>query len=483
MKEHPRIIDDDRVHAPLEKTARSITEPFRDFVTAQSSSGWVLLAATALAVGLANSPWSALYFEFIHLEVGLSLAGSLFTGSIQHWVNDGLMALFFFLLGLELKRELLVGKLSELRRATSVLCAAIGGMVVPAIVFLLLANTSQTQQGWAIPVATDTAFALMILVILGDRIPTSARAFLVGLAIVDDLGAILVIAFAYTADFSSALLLPAAITLGVLVLFNLIGVRNGLPYLFVGGVLWVLFTNMGLHGTLTGVVVALAAPVRPALARPTFTKLLKQRIERFEDEHEPETDSILEQPYQQAIANDVVRVAENATAPLSRWETRLEKPISFSVMPLFAFMNAGVILSGSAITTAWTSDLSTAILAGLLVGKPAGILLGVGLGKLLGLAALPNGLSWRHIFGIGVLGSIGFTMSLFIATLSFGESSIALEIAKQSVIMTSLCAGILGYLWLRWACPPASKPGSSTGASMDQSATESEEPASDFPAS
>jgi NhaA family Na+:H+ antiporter len=244
----------------------------------------------------------------------------------------------------------------------------------------------------------------------------------------------------------------------MLILLNLTGVRSGLAYLMVGGVLWALFIQAGLHGTLTGVVVALAAPVRPALARLTFANPLKQKLRRFEAAQDGKTDSILEQPQQQSIAHDVLRDAQKATVPLSRWETRLENPISFAVMPLFAFMNAGIPLSGSAITTAWSSELSLAILLGLLVGKPVGIILGVCVGTLLGLAALPSGLTWRHIFGIGILGGIGFTMSLFIATLSFGNGSTLLEIAKQSVIVTSICAGTLGYIWLRWACAE-SKPG------------------------
>ncbi|MFT5448977.1 MAG: NhaA family Na+:H+ antiporter [Gammaproteobacteria bacterium] len=443
----------DRIHAPLEKTARTLAAPFRDFVATLSASGWVLLGATVLAVVLANSPIRTAYFQFLHLEFGLSLANHRFAMSLQHWMNDGLMALFFFLLGLELKRELLVGQLSDLRQAASVFCAALGGMAIPALVFSQLGSTDEILDGWAIPMATDTAFALVILVMLGDRIPASARAFLVGLAIVDDLGAILVIAFAYTTELDTAMLLPVAITFAVLLILNQTGVRSGPMYLLVGVVLWVLFTQMGLHGTLTGVVVALAAPVRPVRTRRTFAKRLKQKAERFDDEQDGQTDNITEQPIQQEIARDVVRVAEEVRAPLNRWETELQKPVTFVIMPLFAFMNAGINLSGDAIKMAWASELSAAIFVGLLVGKPVGILLGVWLGRVSGLVTLPDGLSWRHIIGIGLLGGIGFTMSIFIATLSVGDNADLLEIAKQSVIAASLCAGVLGYAWLRWACP------------------------------
>lgn len=441
-----------RVHAPLEKATRTIADPFLDFVAAQSASGWVLLSATLIAIGFANSPWAEWYSALLHLELGLLFNSVEFSMSLQHWVNDGLMAMFFFLLGLELKRELLVGKLSNLKSASSVLCAAIGGMALPAIVFLALANSPDIHTGWAIPVATDTAFALMILVLLGDRIPVAARAFLVGLAIVDDLGAILVIAIAYTDDFQTAWLLPVGVAVSALVTLNLIGVRNGIVYFAVGVVLWFLLMQLGLHGTLTGVIVALAAPVRPAIARLTFADKLKQTTDDFEEEHNSNTDSIFEQPKQHDIAHEMLDAATQATAPLNRWEQRLDTPISFVVMPLFAFMNAGILLSQDAFETAWSSRLSGAIFLALLLGKPIGIFLGVWIGRLIGWAELPEGLTLRHIFGIGILGGIGFTMSLFIATLSFGERLDLLEIAKQSVIITSLCAGIFGYIWLRWAC-------------------------------
>ena len=300
------------------------------------------------------------------------------------------------------------------------------------------------------PVATDTAFALAILVLLGDRVPATARAFLVGLAIVDDVGAILIIAIAYTRDLDTGLLIPVIMNVGALVGMNLAGVRSGLPYLLAGAVLWFLFMQLGLHGTLAGVVTALAAPVRPAIARPAFARLLRQKVRRFEEIHDENTDSILEQPKQQAIAEDVLRVARKATVSLNRWESRLENPISFVVMPLFAFMNAGVVLSGNTIEAAWASNLSTAIFFGLLIGKPVGIFLGIWCGKTLGIARLPAALTWRHIVGIGLLGGIGFTMSLFISTLSFGVGSTLLEIAKQSIILASFCAGLLGYAWLRW---------------------------------
>ncbi len=443
----------DLIKAPLEKFADRLAIPFRDFFRAQSASGRVLISATFLAMVVANSFAGAGYFEILHLEFGLVLGEFSLSMSLQHWVNDGLMALFFFLLGLELKREFLVGKLRGVKRASALLFAAAGGMLLPAVLFLLIADQEFIRNGWAIPVATDTAFAITLLSLLGKQIPASARAFLVGLAIIDDLGAIMVIAIAYTSDFNTAYLLPVGLTLTALITLNLAGIQRGLPYLLVGAVLWLLFLKMGLHGTLTGVVVALAAPVRPQIARKTFLTALREKLWHFEDTHDAETDNVFEQPEQQQIAHDIARVAEKATVPLRRWETRLEKPISFIVVPLFALMNAGLVISAESLKTAWSSDLGLAIALGLLIGKPAGILGGMWLGRRLGWADLPGGLLWRHILGLGLLGSIGFTMSLFITNLSFGGKSDLLEIAKLSVIATSLLGGLLGYSWLRWACP------------------------------
>jgi NhaA family Na+:H+ antiporter len=287
----------------------------------------------------------------------------------------------------------------------------------------------------------------MVLTLLGPRVPVAARAFLVGLAIVDDLGAILIITFVYTGELQTAFLAPAGLCLAVLAGLNLAGIRTGLPYAFAGIVLWGLFTQLGVHGTLAGVVVALAAPVRPAISRRSFVSETRKHLRKFEAKQDRRTHSILEQPQQQELAQGMLRVAQDATVPLSRWETGLQLPISFIVMPLFALMNAGVELSGVA---AWSSSSSLGIAAGLLFGKPLGIALGVWLGKKFGIAELPDSLGWRHLIGIGILGGIGFTMSLFIATLSFGNGAELLDSAKQAVIGTSLLAGIIGYAWLRW---------------------------------
>jgi NhaA family Na+:H+ antiporter len=433
-----------------------VIEPFQSFVSSQTGSGWLLLAATGLAIFIANSPWAEHYDELRHVQIGAMLDEGILSLSLQHWVNDGLMALFFFLLGLELKREFLVGRLSSPRQAASVVTAAIGGMALPALLFLLVAEDTEVRRAWGIPMATDTAFALMILVFLRDRVPLAARAFLVGLAIIDDLGAILVIALVYSGDLDPTRLPLVLASFAMLVLLNLGGVRRSWPYLALGLVLWAGFMDLGLHGTLAGVVVALLAPVKPAVSREHFQKVIRRRLSGFRKKHDPDAASILEAPDQHDAAEDVLEVAKDATVPLKRWERQLEGPVSYAVVPLFAFFNAGVSLDPSAVALAWQSELSLAIGLGLLAGKPLGILVGVGLGRVTGLARPPDGLNGRHLAGLGLLGGIGFTMSLFISALSFGDGTM-LEIAKQAVIATSLLAGMTGYVVLRIA--PAANDG------------------------
>ena len=437
--------DEQELRAPLEREAQRFVEPFRGFVDAQSASGWILLSATMVAIVAANSPWRSLYFDLVHFNIGLQFGNRAFEGSLRHWVNDGLMAIFFFLLGLELKREILVGQLRSKRHALSVVCAALGGIVMPAIVFIAVTAGTPARPGWGVTVATDTAFALTVLAALGDRVPASARAFLVGLAIVDDLAAIALIMVAYTTELDASWLLPTGLCVGVLCVLNLTGVRRSVPYWLAGVVLWALFLRLGVHGTLAGVIVALAAPVRPAMTRTAFLSAAISRLRRFQSAHDRRTETILEQPEQQDLAIEVGRATRAATVPLRRWEDSLQSPVSLAIVPLFAFLNAGVPLTGSA---EWVDPLAVGVATGLLVGKPLGITVGVFLGRCLGIAELPAELTWRHLSGIGLLGGIGFTMSLFIAMLSFGESGALIDSAKRSVIAASAIAGLSGYIWL-----------------------------------
>ncbi len=440
----------DAIEAPLEGQVGRLMEPFQSFITSQSGSGWLLLGATALALLFANSPWGPVYFEAREVSFGLAVSDSVFALSLEHWVNDGLMAVFFLLLGLELKREFLVGQLSRPGQAGAVLAAAIGGMLVPAGLFLAVVSDASIRQAWAVPMATDTAFALMILVFLRERVPLAARAFLVGLAIVDDLGAITVIALFYTENLQIEQLPVTALIVAILALLNLSGVRRGWLYVLTGVALWASFLAVGFHGTLAGVVVAMFAPVKPAIGRDRFAREVSQKLSGFRAKHDPEADTILEAPEQHASAQRLLDAARDATVPLKRWEQLLEKPVSFVVMPVFAFVNAGVVIDAQAVSRAWQSELSAGILLGLLLGKPLGILAGVAVGRVTGLATPPAALTNWHLLGLGLLGGIGFTMALFIASLSFGGGAL-LDVAKQAIMATSLVAGVSGYLVLRFS--------------------------------
>ncbi len=438
-------------HSPLQQSARAFIEPFRSFVRAQSGGGWALIVALVLALVTANSPWSERYYSLLELDITLEVEDEQLSMSLQRWVNDGLMALFFLLIGLELKRELLAGQLRDRRRAASIILAAIGGMIVPALVYLQIARAEDIRVGWAIPLATDTAFALTLLVLLRERIPRSARAFLVGVAIVDDLGAILVIALGYSADFTAGGMIPAAFVVLVLIAMNVSGVRSGLLYFLTGAVLWVLFMRAGIHGTLAGVVIASCAPVGSGVSLREVISRLKQNLRKLEKRSAKTSSVDIGTMDAQAIADDLSQTAARAVVPLWRWESRLEKPISFVVLPLFAFLNSGIPLTRGIMADAWPSPLVLAIGAALLLGKPLGIGCAIWLGRRIGVADLPVGLSWRHLIGLGMLGGVGFTMSLHFANLSFFNDPALLAMAKQGVLVSSLTAAVAGYLWLRWA--------------------------------
>jgi NhaA family Na+:H+ antiporter len=292
-------------------------------------------------------------------------------------------------------------------------------------------------------------------VFLRERVPVAARAFLVGLAIVDDLGAILVIALFYTSELHLENLPAALLVVAALALLNLSGARRGWMYALTGIFLWVSFLAIGLHGTLAGVVVALFVPVKPAIDRARFAGLAARRLSGFAAKHNPEEDTILEAPGQHQSVEDVLTAARDATVPLKRWEVLLEKPVGYLVIPVFAFVNAGVVIDAEKVALAWQSELSMGILLGLLLGKPLGILAGAGAGHLTGLAAPPADLSKWHLLGLGLLGGIGFTMALFISSLSFVDQAL-LDVSKQAIMATSLLAGVCGYLVLRFSPAPRS---------------------------
>lgn len=390
----------------------ALLQPLQDFLRLESAGGLVLMAAATLALVVANSPLAASYTALLNLPLSIQVGTTGIAKPLLLWINDGLMAVFFFLIGMELKREVLDGHLSSLRRASLPALAAVGGMAVPAACYVALNRADAfALQGWAIPAATDIAFALGVLSLLGDRVPASLKAFLLSVAIFDDLGAIVVIALFYTASLSSTALAVAAGLVLVLALLNRAGVVRPAGYILVGIVLWVAVLKSGVHATLAGVVLAmfipLGAPGSPA-----------------------------------------------AESPLKGLEHRLHPWVAFGVLPIFAFANAGVPLGGLSIADT-LQPVPLGIVAGLFLGKQVGVLVLSWVGIRAGIAALPDGVGWRQLYGAAALCGIGFTMSLFIASLAFEQDSMAfLGLERLGILVGSLASGLLGYLVLRTGAAP-----------------------------
>lgn len=377
------------------KTRLSTT--FTEFFKSGKSGSVLLIVCTLVSLLMANSSFGPTYQHFWHLTVlGLS---------VEHWVNDGLMTIFFLLIGLELERELYVGELSDFRNALLPIVAALGGIVVPAAIHFALNKGTPTQAGSGIPMATDIAFALGALALLGRRVPASLKIFLTALAVMDDLGAIVVIAVFYSKQFSLAYLSGALAVFGVLVLFNVaFRVRSLLPYLLGGALMWLLMLRSGVHATIAGVMLAFAIPFSGRTA--------------------------------------------GETSPSHRLEHLLHQPVAFIVLPVFALANTGILISSG-----WQAELastnSMGILAGLVLGKPIGISVMSFIAVSIGICSLPSDLKWRHLLGAGILGGIGFTMSIFIANLAFPDQPTAVNASKMAILLASLIAGTLGIVWLR----------------------------------
>jgi len=439
------------VQRPLERKFERVVTPFQEFVADQTTSSIALIVCTAAALAVANSPFAHSYEALVETPAGAVLGGMSFTMSLRDWVNEGLMTLFFFLLGLEIKRELLVGELKAVQRSIPVIAAALGGMLAPALIYFAFNAGGDYAHGWGIPMATDTAFAVGILALFGRRIPPAAVTFLTALAIIDDLGAILVIALFYSDAVNADHLAICAALLLTLVQCNLLGIRNPAIY-FLGGVLvWAAMLGSGIHPTVAGVLVAATVPARPKRAPGWFLRRAQNLVNRFEaiENRKQQAQPMLSQEKQHVIAEDVRDAAEKATTPLRRWERALEHPVALFVLPVFALTNAGVPVSLDTAVALWNNTLVLGIVLGLVVGKAIGIPVMTWMVTRLHLGELPPDVRMTHIVGIGLLGGMGFTMSIFIARLGFEHGSDAMVAAKTGILLASLVAGLAGYLWLR----------------------------------
>ncbi len=420
--------------------------PFQEFVHKEASGGLLLLAFTIIALVWANSPLSHTYTDLwnTHLIIG---AGSFkLDKPLLLWINDGLMAIFFFVVGLEIKREIMIGELSSPRKAALPIAAAVGGMVVPAAIYLVANSGQPSVDGWGVPMATDIAFALGVLSLLGKRAPLSLKVFITALAIVDDIGAILVIALFYTSNISGAALAIGAVFFAAMLVANRLGVRNPLIYgvLFVG--LWVAFVKSGVHATVAGVLAAMTIPARTLIDGGEFLRKAGYYLETFgEDEC---TDCMLPTRRQRAALQALESASQHVESPMQRLEHQLHPWVSFAIMPVFALANAGVVFGGDLVESL-TSPIALGIIGGLVIGKPVGIALAAWLAVRAGIADLPKGITWRHVVGGASLAGIGFTMSIFIASLAF-EADL-LNAAKINILVASLVSGLIGWFLLRSA--------------------------------
>ncbi len=425
--------------------------PFQEFLRQEASSGIILLACTILALAWANSPLVDSYNNLWHTKLTFGFGSFTLSKALILWINDGLMAVFFFVVGLEIKREVQTGELASLRQATLPIMAALGGMLLPALIYALFNTNGSGASGWGIPMATDIAFALGVLALLGKRAPLSLKIFLTALAIVDDLGAVLVIALFYTAEIAWANLVIAAGIIVLLLIVNRLGVRSPLVYAILGIGLWLAFLKSGVHATIAGVLLAMTIPSKARIDGREFVTFSRSVLSDFEKNCQPE--QAVSSESQQAALQALENAVEHIQPPLQRLEHGLHPWVAFFIMPIFALANAGVSLGGG-FAAAATHPVSLGIAAGLIFGKQIGITLFVWLATKLRIADLPTGVSWRHIYGASWLAGIGFTMSLFIAGLAFGESE-NLVIAKVGILMASLIAGAVGWLILRTAPQPA----------------------------
>lgn len=423
-----------------------VLQPFQDFFRSKTTGGILLIVSALAALIWANSPWGAEYIAVWETHFTVGYGDYALSKPLLLWVNDGLMAIFFFVVGLEIKREFMVGELSTQRQAVLPIFAAIGGMVVPAVIYALVNIGGPGTHGWGIPMATDIAFALGILALLGDRIPYQLKIFLTAVAIVDDIGAVLVIAMFYSSGIAMNMLLIGMGLLFIAFIGNRLGIRAPLFYAIVGALLWLAVLKSGVHSTVAGVLMAFTIPGRTTCDSDAFQYNATAILREYSKAAEPGK-SVLTNPTMNSTLLAMQHVAVRAQTPLQRLEHSLHPVADYLIMPVFALANAGVVLGGD-FGALMASQVAIGTLLGLFLGKPLGIAIAVWiLVKTSG--GWPGGMNIRQFIGAGLLGGIGFTMSLFIAALAFGDSPEMLNAAKTAILGASALAGLAGYLVLR----------------------------------
>lgn len=444
-----------KLYAPWEKAFNKIYTPFEHFLHAQTTTGIVLMSMTIIALILANTPLTDEYTHLFHTKITLEVGAWKLSHTLHHWINDGLMAIFFFIVGLEIKREILVGELSNLKIAILPILSAIGGMVLPALIYMALNPDGQAANGWGIPMATDIAFAISALVLLSNRVSPALVTFLVALAIVDDLGAVLVIAVFYTEQIHLGPLLLAGLSFLILVAFNRFGIRNILIYFLVGLIMWLFMLESGVHATIAGVIAAMAIPSKPHYTPVDFTQHTKNLLDEY-DYYPVTTDHVMHEK-QKALLQNIKDKIDAVSSPSAKLEHQLHLPVSLLVIPLFALANAGITIKFSSIGSTILEPVSLGIIFGLIFGKVIGIAGIAWIAIKLKLAQLPDNSTMSQVFGVAFLGGIGFTMSIFVAELAFVDNSLLIFQAKVGILTASLVSGLIGYIWLYKSAPTPSK--------------------------
>ena len=426
----------------LIRAKRTLRAPVDAFLHQETAGGVILLVAAVIALAWANSPWASSYQHLWHTPVGFSIGSHSFELSLHHWINEGLMTIFFLVVGFEIKRELAEGELSDIQRASLPVACAVGGMIVPALIYFSLNPSGPASAGWGVPMATDIAFAVGILSLLGKRVPAAMRILLLALAIIDDLGAILVIAIFYTPEVNTSGLFIVGAGGLVLAFFLAAGIRPGPWHLIPLAILWVGLYRTGVHATLSGVIVGLATPVKPWLNRKQFLTIAGSAIDEFRE-------SSKEGAPRHALVEPIARLSlagREALSPVVRGETQLHGLVAFGIMPLFALANAGVSLGGLDLSSSAAGPVMLGVAAGLAVGKPIGIMLFAWTFLKLGWTKLPRGLDMTSILVVGLVAGIGFTMSIFIAELAFKPAPALLGVAKLSILIATAVAACLGLV-------------------------------------
>ena len=435
----------DTIHRPSQTPITQLMRPVQRFMHEEASSGIVLFVAAAVALIWANSPWYHVYKELLETHITIGFGRWAIDETLHHWVDDGLMAVFFFVVGLEIKRAIIVGELSSVRRAALPIFAALGGMIVPALIYFAFNMEGEASRGWGIPMATDIAFSLGVLSLLRTRAPLPLKVFLAAFAIIDDIGAVIVIAVFYTGDIAWGNLGIGAIFLAVLAVVGRLGIRHPLVYAPLGVAVWLAFLNSGIHATVAGVLIAVTIPIRVRVNSEGFLSRSRDLLLVFERSgaygHEDQTSS-----GQRAILKEMEDTAQEMQSPLQRFETALHPWVAFIIMPLFALSNAGVRIEGD-FFAALTHSVTIGIVLGLVIGKQVGVTLFSWAAVRFGFAVLPYGVSWLQFYGVALLGGIGFTMSLFITNLAFTTQTLSTE-AKVGILLGSAISGVIGYLVL-----------------------------------